>query len=315
MTTVTLRARTLDQPLAVGDLVSRSTPGPIYRVVSITRVHVSGEAGKDHYRLVLERLPANQIPVGVGARPWPRDRSAPRPRRPGRARASADPSPPEPASARLSRIRAKAPMLLDMAIEAIRRGRVADHLAQFARAARVGRDEGLREGRDYGPGIRLRPVRARRQSLLLREADVEIEVGAHPGRPNTTVSRARRCDPLVKLAKAGTLAGRHIDAAEMLREQIEASEASGGGCSLSEIHLPAHQRTGITDRQITNLGRAREALFAVATTNRPMLLWTVAGGNVAGFAAYVGMRHTTAASHLKAGLEELADHYRLPGGA
>jgi hypothetical protein len=200
-----------------------------------------------------------------------------------------------------------------MAIQAIRKGRMADELAQVARVARVGRDEGLREGRDYGPGIRLRPIRARRQSDLLREADVEIETGADPARPNITVSRARRCDPLVKLHKAGTIAGRHVDAAEMLRHHLEAAETGGGGGGLSEIHLPAHQRVGITDWQLTARGWVRKALGAVAPNNRPMLLWTVAGGNVAGFAAFSHMRHTEASDRLKAGLAELADHYGLPG--
>ena len=315
MTTITLRARQLDVPLAVGDLIARSAPEAVYRVVSLTRVRVAGDPEKNYWRLVLERLPAAHTPTG-GSKvlPWPRAPQAPRRRRPTGPVTSADPGPPEPASARLSRIRAKAPLMLDMAIEAIRRNRVADHLAQSARAARVGRDDGLREGRDYGPGIRLRPAMMRRRAGLLREADVEVVAGPDPARPNATVSRARRCDPLVKLQKAGSIVGRHVDAAEMLREQIEASEAGGGGGGLSEVHLPAFQRTGITDRQLTALGRAREALSAVATPNRSALLWTVAGGNVAGFAAYAGMRHTTAASRLKAGLEELADHYRLPGG-
>jgi len=315
MTTITLRARQLDQPLAVGDLVRRAAPGAVYRVVSLTKVRVSGEVGKDHFRLILERLQEQQIPVGVAPRPWPRDRTAPRQRRIVRSRATTDPGPPEPASARLGRIRAKAPLLLEMALEAIRRGRIADHLAELARVARVGRDDGVREGRDYGPGIRLRPVRGRRQSGVLREADVEVVTGADPARPNINVSRARRCDPLLKLHKAGTLAGRHVDAAERLREQMEAAETGGGGGGLSEIHLPAFQRVGITDRQIASLGQAREALWAVTAPHRQPVLWTVSGGNVAGYAAYVGMRPTTAATRLRAGLEELADHYRLPGGA
>ena len=314
MTTITLRARVLEHPLAVGDLVCRSTSGPIYRVVSLTRVRVSGEVGKDHFRLTLERIQEQLIPVGADPRPWPRDRTAPRPRRSVRSRATTDPGPAEPARERLARIRAKAPLLFDMALDAIRRGRIADHVAQLARVARVGRDEGLREGRDYGPGIRLRPAMARRRSEMLREADVEVVSGPDPARPNTTLTRARRCDPLVKLQKAGSIVGRHVDAAEMLREQIEQSQSGVCAGDLSWVHLPAHQRINITDRQIAALGQAREALCAVGASNRSALLWTVAGGNVAGYAAYVGMRHTTAASRLKAGLEQLADHYRLPGG-
>jgi hypothetical protein len=313
MTTITLRARVLEHPLAVGDLIARATPGPIYRVVSATAVRVAGDPKKNHTRLVLERLPAAHKPAGGEIRPWPRAPQPPRQRRPREARASADPGPTEPASARLSRIRAKAPLMLDMAIDAIRRNRVAEQLAQATRAARVGRDDGLREGRDYGPGIRLRPALARRRGLL-READVEVVAGPDPARPNATVSRARRCDPLVKLHKAGSIAGRHVDAAEKLREQLEAAECGGGGGSLSEIHVPAHQRQGVSDWQLLNSTRVREAVNAVASTNRPMLMWAVNGGNVSGFATFARMRHTTAAEYLRAGLAELADHYRLPGG-
>jgi hypothetical protein len=313
-TTITLRARHLADPLAVGDLVSRPGSETIYRVVNATKVRVSGEAGKDHWRLVLERLQVQQIPVGAeDVRPWPRDQRAPRQRRSARSRASADPSPPEDAIARIARIRSKAPLFLGMAIEAIRRGRIADEMAQLARVARVGRDDGLREGRDYGPGIRLRGVRARRQSVLLREADVEVTAGPDPARPNVTLTRARRCDPLVKLHKAGSIAGRHVDAAEKLRQQLEYAEAGGGGGDLSEIHVPAHQRRGISDWQLLNLTHVRNAVSAVTHDNRPMLLWAVSGGNVAGYAAFVGIRHNTASERLRAGLSELADHYQLPG--
>lgn len=55
-------------------------------------------------------------------------------------------------------------------------GRAADELAQLVRAGRVGRDGGYEGGRDYGPGIRLGPVHARRRGALLREADVLVGV-------------------------------------------------------------------------------------------------------------------------------------------
>jgi hypothetical protein len=69
----------------------------------------------------------------------------------------------------------------------------------------------------------------------------------------------------------------------------------------------------MTDWQLANRGMVREAMDAVAAQHRPVVLWTVAGGNVAGFASFTRLRHTTASERLKAGLGELADHYRLPG--
>ena len=121
------------------------------------------------------------------------------------------------------------------------RGRIADHVAQLARVARVGRDEGLREGRDpVGQGIRAsRPAMAAgRRSEMLREADVEVVSGPELRRDRTpTLTRARRYDPLVKLQKAGSIVGRHVDAAEMLREQIEQSQS--GVCVPPVVGPPA----------------------------------------------------------------------------
>ena len=318
MTTITFRARHLNEPFAVGELLCPSLPGApkksaVYRVVSVTRVQVSGEPKKNYHRLVCERLSAAHIPVGAVVRHLPHARTPTGTRVTRARRASADPGPPEAAADRLARIRAKAPLFYELAIDAIRRNRVSLEQSQVARAARVGRDDGQREGRDYGPGIRLRPVRGRRQSALLREADVEIVAGPDPARPNATLSRARRCDPLVKLYKAGSIAGRHVDAAEKLREQLEYSEGVSGG-AMSEIHVPGHQRQGFSEWQLVNSTRVREAVTAVASLHRPMLLWVVNGGNVSGFASRAHIRHTTAAEYLKAGLAQLADHYRLPGG-
>src|SRR5450755_2849149 len=82
-----------------------------------------------------------------------------------------DAGPPELAGARLDRIRAKAPLMLALATEAIRLSKAAASAAQFARAGRVGRDLGVVNRSDYGHGIRLKPIRSR-NGALLREADV-----------------------------------------------------------------------------------------------------------------------------------------------
>ena len=83
-----------------------------------------------------------------------------------RQRVSADPGPPEPPAARIDRIRAKAPLLLALATEPIRQAKAAAEAAQLARARRVGRDLGVVNRSDYGPGIRLVPIRATRRRHL-----------------------------------------------------------------------------------------------------------------------------------------------------
>ena len=308
MTTVTLRARWMDAPPTPGALLRAPRGETVYRIVAVTRVRVSGEAAKNFVRLVCEPVPAAHIPAEADVRPWPRDTRAPRPRS-GRSLPTADPGPAEPPSMRLDRIRAKAPVLLGMALAAIRAGRANDDIARLARVARVGSDDGVQHGRDHGPGIRLRAVRGRR-SEVLRAADVEVEDGPDPSRPNRTVRRARRVDPLRALKRVGTLTDRHIDATERLREQMEAAEASLPCGDL--MHVPSNQRAGYSDWQINNRGHVRRALAAVAPVNQGPVLWVAVGGTVAGFASYARVGHETVSGRLQAGLGELADHYYGP---
>jgi hypothetical protein len=117
------------------------------------------------------------------------------------ARFTADPGP--PARTRLDRIRAKAPLLLALATEPIRQAKVAAEAAQLARARRVGRDLGVVNRSDYGPGIRLEAIRAHDRAIV-READVEVVDAPDPHVPTVTLRRARRTDPLEVLKRAGT---------------------------------------------------------------------------------------------------------------
>ena len=222
---------------------------------------------------------------------------------------SADPGPPDAGRARMARIKAKAPLMVMMALEAIRRGAIADEVAQLAQVARVGVDDGKQGDRDYGPGIQLRLVRARRGGGVLRDVSVQIEEGAAPDQPNVTVRRARRVDPLTRLAKAGTINRRQHDAADMLRDQVEASESSMMGGGGSEIHVPPYERIPIGDKQVKACGKARRALAAVTPVHQPVLLWVLVGGTVDGYASYARIRQTSAPVLLQAGLTELADHY------
>jgi hypothetical protein len=228
--------------------------------------------------------------------PWCADPRAPRPRRPTGSTddPTVNPNPDEPSAALIARIRA---------------ARAADELAKVVRAKRVGRDDGVQHGRDDGPGLRLRPARGRRRGERLREADVEIEDGPDPVRPNDTVRRARRSDPLVALMRARTISAREFDAAELLRDELQSAQASIPCTGQSLIHVQPFRRTGLGDRQVNAAGASRRAMAAVAVVNRAVMLWIVLGGTVEGFALYARTRRVPCGERLKAGLGELADHY------
>jgi hypothetical protein len=226
---------------------------------------------------------------------------------------SADPGQPESHSARLDRIRAKAPLFLEMAVAAIRKGKTEDHLARMARAARVGEDDGVRENRDLGPGIRLRPVRGRaaghRGSVVLRDADTVLEDGPDPARPAHNVRRARRIDPLLLLRKCGSITVRMHDAAERLRETLEGAEPSIAPTGSASISVAAHQREAMADRQVENRTRARKAFASIDRVNHVAVLWLVVGGSIAGLSRISRTRDETISARLREGLEQLAAHY------
>jgi len=311
----TLRARKFDVPPVAGDLIAASKGSGVFRIVHVTSVRTAGDPKSHRFRVICERLTPAEVPEGAVILPWPRDRLPPPPRRRKAlgSRPSADPGPPELAGARLDRIRAKAPLHLAMLTDGIRAGRLAGEQAQIARVARVGQDDRVQHGPDYGPGIRLRPIRTRGHRTTLRPADVEMEEGPDPKLPNKTVRRARRNDPLTALLKAGTITGRQFDAAEKLRGHLEASEAALTGAAQSEIHVAPHQRTGQSVRQLDNRTEARKAIKAITPCNLEMVMWIVGGGTITGYAAHAHTHHTKVAAKLKAGLGELARHYRLPG--
>jgi hypothetical protein len=136
-------------------------------------------------------------PAGTSQRP-PHELSAPTVSHPG---------PTEPTAARLDRIRAKAALLLALATEPIRQAKAAAEAAQLVRARRVGRDLGVVNRSDYGPGIRLEAISAHDRALL-READVTVPVAPNPDVPKVTLRRAHQTDPLAVLKRAGGTARR-----------------------------------------------------------------------------------------------------------
>jgi hypothetical protein len=288
--TITLRARLVTPDLVAGALVAGVNGRTIYRILAVTRVRTAGDPAADRVRLVLRRLARDQVGAGETVSPWPR---APRPAR----RTAA------PGSGR---------QLLAAAVaKAVREGRVAEELAAIARAGRIGRDAGYEGGRDYGPGLRLAPVHARRRGALLREADVLVEDAPDPDSPNRVLRRARRVDPLVTLHRAGTISGQGLDAVELLREDLQAAEGSiPSNFSRSEVHLSAHQRTGIGDREIQGRTRVRRAMLAVSVINQPICLWIACGGTIGAYVRLTGVRHDkTTAARLAEGVGQLVQHY------
>jgi hypothetical protein len=229
----------------------------------------------------------------------------------GGARFTADPGPPEPARARLDRIRAKAPLLLALATEPIRQAKVAADAAQLARARRVGRDLGVVNRSDFGPGIRLVPIRGP-GGAMVREADVEVVNAPDPHVPKVALRRARRTDPLEVLKRAGTIDAREREAGDKLRNAIERSQPSLPGMFRSEVQVAPHDRVAISERQLKAGCHVRRALAALDDIVRPAVLCIVRdGGTIRGYAVFAHVRHTTVAELLRRGLGELADHYRL----
>jgi hypothetical protein len=293
--TLTLRARPSGGDLVPGTLMASPKGRVVYRILEVRPVRRAGDQGY-HVRIVCARLSRSEVSDGAVLLPWCVDPCAPRLRHPADPPDDqlVNPDPSEPPAALVARIRA---------------ARAADELARIARAARVGRDDGVQHGRDYGPGLRLRPARGRRRGERLREADVEIEDGPDPVRPNNTVRRARRSDPLVALIRAGTITTREFDAAELLRNELQAAQASIPCTGQSSIHVQPFRRTGISDRQVNAAGASRRAMAAVAVASRAVVLWIVLGGTMEGFALYARTRRAPCAQRLKTGLGELADHY------
>jgi hypothetical protein len=310
--TLTLRARCPSDDLTPGTLMASPKGRVVYRILEVTHVRKAGEQGY-RVRIICARVSRADVPEGAKVLPWPRDRRAPRgSRRPAdEPRVSADPGPPEPPAARIARIRAKAPILLELATKPIRQAKAAAEAAQLARARRVGRDLGVVNRSDYGHGIRLVPI-VGPGGAILREADVVVDDETDPRRPNVTVRRARRTDPLEVLKRAGTIDAREREAAEKLRDAIERSQPSLPGGSRSEVHVAPWNRVAISARQLTACQDVRRAVAVLDNGVISAVLWVVRdGGTIRGYAAFAHVRHTTAAELLRRGLGALADHYKL----
>jgi hypothetical protein len=203
---------------------------------------------------------------------------------------AADARPLELPAARIARIQAKA----------------AAEVAQLARARRVGRDLGVVDRSDYGHGIRLAPIRGS-GGAILREADVVVDNETDPRRPNVTLRRARRTDPLEVLKRAGTIDTREREAGEKPRDAIEREQRALPGVSRSEVHVAPWDRPTISERQLSACQDVRRAVAALDNVVVPAVMWILHdGGTIRGYAAFAQVRHTTAAALLCRGLGALA---------
>jgi hypothetical protein len=286
--TLTLRARCPGDELTSGSLVASPKGRVVYRILEVTRVRRAGEQGY-RVRIVCTRVSRADVPEGAKLLPWPRDPRAPRNGRAGQQKhQSADSAPPE----------------------SIRRSRLEERAEQLARARRVGRDTGLIKCSDYGPGIRLEPIRAH-DGALLRDADVTVGDGPDPEMPKRTIRRARRTDHILALLREGTIDRRQADAGELLRNAMERTQRSLAATSRSEVHVAPWNRTAISEQQLKAQRHVHSALAALDELATPAVLWVLNGRTIRGYAEFWHMRHTTAAELLRRGLGALADHYKL----
>ena len=95
------------------------------------------------------------------------------------ARFTAHPGPPEPPKARLDQT-ARSPSRAGAGERTNPPGAAVEEAAQLARARRVGRELSVVNRSDYGPGIRLAPVRGLGGAVLC-DADVVVDDGTDPG--------------------------------------------------------------------------------------------------------------------------------------
>jgi hypothetical protein len=286
--TFTLRARSAGDDLRPGTLIASPKGGVVYLILEVWRVRRAGDHRRG-LRFVCRRLSRTEVPGGAEVLPWPRDPRAPRNSCAGqRKHQSADSPPPQ----------------------AIRQSRIEERAEQLARARRVGRDAGLVKYSDYGPGIRLGPVRAH-DGAMLREADVVVGDAPDPHAPKRTVRRARRTDHLLALLREGTIDQRQTDAGELLRNAIERAQRSLPATSRSEVHVAPWDRTAISEQKLKAQRHVDSALAALDESVTPAVLWVLNGRTIRGYAEFWHMRHTTAAELLRRGLDALADHYKL----
>ncbi len=268
---LTLRARWHRTEPHAGQLMASQSGRVVYLIVAVTKVQRAGDPGGHRFRLVCRRLRKAEVPIGSTVLPW-LPTSNPRRRSPPAPRRPTAPMqivPPEPVP-----------------------------------HAVLERPEGER---DIGPQIQHLAVKDR-SGRVLRAVSVTVGDGVDPGRPNHTVRRARRSDPLQVLYHAGTVSGRGLDAGDMLRDHMERTEPNLSGAR-TEIHVAAFLRATINDKQLRAAWEVRRAFLALTRSQRVAVAWVCCGGTVEGLQAYRRLRRATVAEDVRTGLEALADFF------
>jgi len=277
---ITLRARRTQPDLAVGMLLGSPKGRVVYRVVEITRLRRAGELHATRMRVFLARLRPADVPQSVQVLPWPADRQAPR--KPSQTAAQPVPRPP-----------AEMALLIAASRRTIR----------THRPARV-----HHYGVDVGPTLRLDDV-VDGKGTVLRAADVTVSTVRDPAQPQRLVRRAVRADPLLALQRAGSISGREVEAAEVLRSLLEAMTPPLGESGGVPVHTSPFLRKPISAMNIDACQEVREASYAVGWLHWEAVIWICLGGTVTGFSTHRRMRTETAGELVRVGMTRLADHF------
>jgi hypothetical protein len=276
---LTLRSRRSAAGLAVGMLLGSPKGRVVYRVVEVTRLRRAGEVQSPRLRIICRRLQPGEAPHGVEIHPWPKDAGAPRPRQ-----------------ERLQAPARRPPTEMALAIAAGRR-------SERRRPKPVVHHYG---GVDVGPTLRLEAV-IDPTGTVIREADVSIATVRDPAQPQRIIRRAVRADPLDALERAGSITGREVEAAELLRASLEALTPPLGQTGGMAVQTSPFLRS-ISAVSLEACCVARQAAAALGRLHWEAVLWVCLGGSVSGYAAYRRMRLAAAGERVRTGMQRLANH-------
>jgi len=178
------------------------------------------------------------------------------------------------------------------------------------RRKRVGRGPISVPRGDFGPPIRLEEARGH-DGVVLRPADTIVEDAPDPHAPNSTIRRARRKDPLLVLLRARTIEQYHVEAAERLRADMEASSPSMPGALRFGVHVAPFQVAGLAARHLEAAENVRGAHAAIGADAWPVVDCLLQGSTITDSVRYARVHRTKATNLLCDGLERLARHFGL----
>jgi len=95
-----------------------------------------------------------------------------------------------------------------------------------------------------------------------------------------TIRRARRKDSLLALLRARTIEPYHVEAAERLRADMEASSPSMPGALRFGVHVAPFQVTGIAERHLAAAKSVRKAFAAIGADALPVVDCILRGSTI-----------------------------------